>query len=162
MQAQLIQTYTDIYTRLSDLPKAIEQAQIELTATRLDLDRDEKAAKEISDSLRVEGKNDEERKAAKVVALTTLAVYQRFSQSANANRRSVAVQADLVDSLTRQFAAAGYQAKLHGAMLAYLAAAGAVSSVGDIQFNMGAKPVNVNGANGVHHMTAADAADLGL
>jgi hypothetical protein len=158
MQAQILSTYTDIMARLDDLPKAIEQAQIELTATRLDLDRDEKAAKEISESLAPRGNNDSERKANKLADLEKHLPYQRFAQSAAANRRSVAVQADLVDSLTRQFAAAGYQAKLHGSLLAYLAASGAVSSVGDINFNMGAKPMNGNG----QHMTAQDAADLGL
>ena len=155
MQAQLIQTYTDIMARFDDLPKAIEQAQVELTAIRLDLDRDEKAAKEISESLAPRGNNDTERKANKLADLEKHGPYQRFSQSATANRRIAAFQADQVDSLTRQFAAAGYQAKLHGSLLAYLAAAGTVTSGGDINFNMGAKPSN-------GHMTAADAADIGL
>lgn len=157
MQRELIATYTDIMGRLSDLPLAIEQAQIELTATRLDLDRDEKAAKEISDSLRVEGKNDEERKAAKLAALSAHTVYQRFAQSAAANRRSVAVQADLVDGLTRQFAAVGYQSKLHASLLSFLAAAGAVTPAGDANFYV-TKAANGNG----QHMTAQDAAALGL
>ena len=157
MQRELIATYTDIMGRLSDLPLAIEQAQIELTATRLDLDRDEKAAKEISDSLRVEGKNDEERKAAKLAALSAHTVYQRFAQSANANRRSVAVQSDLVDSLTRQFAAAGYQSKLHASLMSFLAASGAVTPAGDANFY----PTKATNGNG-QHMTVQDAADLGL
>jgi hypothetical protein len=161
MQAQLIATYTDIMGRLVDLPAAIEQAQVELTATRLDLDRDEKAVKDIADSLPPRGANDSERKANKLTDLAGHAPYQRFSQSANANRRSVAVQADQVDSLIRQFTAAGYQAKLHAALLAYLAAAGAIAPDGDINFNMGAKP-HVNGNGAGQHMTAADAADLGL
>lgn len=159
MQAQqILEIYTDLMTKLDDLPLAIQQAQIELTATRLDLDRDEKAAKEIGDTLRVEGKNDEERKAAKVTTLKGHTVYQRFSQSADANRRSVAYQTDLVDHLTRQFTAVGYQAKLHAGLMAYLASAGAVSGVTDIQFSMGRNKAT----NGAAHMTAADAADLGL
>lgn len=160
MQAQQIVTiYADLMGRLDDLPQAIEAAQIELTATRLDLERDEKACKEISDSLSVEGSNDEKRKAAKAAILATHAPYQRFSQSAAANRRSVAVQSDAVDSLTRQFTAVGYQARLHAGLMAYLAAAGAVSGATDINFNMGRKAV---GSNGAGHMTAQDAADLGL
>jgi len=156
MQKQLIQTYTDIMGRLAELPAAIEQAQIELTAAKLDLDRDERTVKDIETATRGDGKNDEERKADKIAKLKADAIYQRWAQSADKGRREVAVLADQVDSLTRQFAAAGYAAKLHAGLLNYLAAAGAVSSVGDINFGMG-KPQGSNG-----HMTAADAADLGL
>lgn len=151
MQKELIQTYTDIMARLTALPPAIEQVQVELTAARLDLDRDERAVKDIEATTRGEGKNDEERKAAKAAALKADAVYGRWAKAADAGRREVAVLTDQVDSLTRQFAAAGYQSKLHAALLAYLAEAGAISPVGDIQFNMGAG-----------HITEADAADLGL
>lgn len=159
MQAQMIlETYTDLMTKLDDLPLAIQQAQTELTATRLDLDRDEKAAKEIGESLPPRGNNDSERKANKLADLKTHVVYQRFSQSADANRRSVAYQTDLVEHLTRQFTAVGYQAKLHAGLMAYLASAGAVSGATDIQFSMGRNKVT----NGAAHMTAADAADLGL
>ena len=157
MQAQMIQTYTDIMGRLAELPAAIEQAQIELTAAKLDLDRDERTVKDIETATRGDGKNDEERKADKIAKLKADAIYQRWAQSADKGRREVAVLADQVDSLTRQFAAAGYQSKLHAALLTYLAESGAVSSVGDISFNMGTKP-----SNGAGHMTAADAADLGL
>ena len=157
MQKQLIQTYTDIMGRLAELPAAIEQAQIELTAAKLDLGRDERTVKDIETQTRGEGKNDEERKADKIAKLKVDTAYQRWAQSADKGRREVAVLADQVDSLTRQFAAAGYQSKLHAAMLTYLAESGAVSSVGDISFNMGMKP-----GNGVGRMTAADAADLGL
>ena len=156
MQKQLIQTYTDIMGRLAELPAAIEQAQIELTAAKLDLDRDERTVKDIETQTRGEGKNDEERKVDKIAKLKTDAVYQRWSAAADKGRREVAVLADQVDSLTRQFAAAGYQSKLHAALLAFLAESGAISSVGDINFGMG-KPQGSNG-----HMTAADAADLGL
>ena len=157
MQRELIATYTDIMGRLSDLPLAIEQAQIELTATRLDLDRDEKAAKEIGESLAPRGNNDSERKANKLADLEKHLPYQRFAQSANANRRSVAVQSDLVDSLTRQFAAAGYQSKLHASLMAFLAASGAVTPAGDANFY----PTKATNGNG-QHMTVQDAADLGL
>ena len=156
MQKQLIQTYTDIMGRLAELPAAIEQAQIELTAAKLDLDRDERTVKDIETQTRGEGKNDEERKVDKIAKLKVDTVYQRWAQSADKGRREVAVLADQVDSLARQFAAAGYQSKLHAAMLTYLAESGAISSVGDINFGMG-KPQGSNG-----HMTAADAADLGL
>ena len=158
MQAQMIQTYHELMGRLAELPAAIEQAQIELTAARLDLDRDERAVKDIEIATRGEGKNDEERKADKIAKLKTDTVYQRWAQAADKGRREVAILADHVDSLTRQFAAVGYAAKLHAGLLNYLAAAGAVSSVGDINFNMGMK---ANG-NGAGHITAADAADLGL
>ena len=158
MQKQLIQTYTDIMGRLAELPAAIEQAQIELTAAKLDLDRDERTVKDIETATRGEGKNDEERKVDKIAKLKADAVYQRWAQSADKGRREVAVLADQVDSLNRQFGAAGYQSKLHAALLTYFAESGAVSSVGDISFGMG-KP---QGSNGAEHMTEADAADLGL
>ena len=156
MQAQMIQTYHELMGRLAELPAAIEQAQIELTAAKLDLDRDERTVKDIETATRGDGKNDEERKADKIAKLKADAIYQRWAQSADKGRREVAVLADQVDSLTRQFAAAGYQSKLHAALLAFLAESGAISSVGDINFGMG-KPQGSNG-----HMTAADAADLGL
>ena len=155
MQKQLIQTYTDIMGRLVELPARIEQVQIELTVARLDLDRDERAIKDIDLVTFGEGSNDEKRKADKIVRLKADPVYARWVASAAKGRAEVAILTDQVDSLTRQFAAAGYAAKLHGALLNYLAAAGAVSSVGDINFNMGK---NGNGAQ----VSAADAADLGL
>lgn len=158
MQAQMIQTYHELMGRLAELPAAIEQAQIELTAARLDLDRDERAVKDIEAQTFGEGPNDEKRKADKIAKLKADAVYGRWAQAADKGRREVAVLTDQVDSLTRQFAAVGYAAKLHAGLLNYLAAAGAVSSVGDINFNMGMK---ANG-NGAGHITAADAADLGL
>ena len=157
MQAQMIQTYHELMGRLAELPATIEQAQIELTAARLDLDRDERAVKDIEAQTFGEGPNDEKRKADKIAKLKADAVYGRWAQSADKGRREVAVLADQVDSLTRQFAAAGYQSKLHAALLTYLAESGAISSVGDLNFNMGTKP-----SNGAGHMTAADAADLGL
>ena len=156
MQAQMIQTYHELMGRLAELPAAIEQAQIELTAARLDLDRDERAVKDIEAQTFGEGPNDEKRKADKIAKLKADAVYGRWAQAADKGRREVAVLTDQVDSLARQFAAAGYQSKLHAAMLTYLAESGAISSVGDINFGMG-KPQGSNG-----HMTAADAADLGL
>lgn len=157
MQAEIIATYQDLMTRLATLPVAIEQAQIELTAAKLDLDRDERGVKDIETQTRGEGKNDEERKADKIAKLKADAVYQRWAQAADKSRREVAVLADQVDSLTRQFAAVGYQSKLHAGLMGFLAASGAVSAVGDIQFHMG----KTNG-NGAAHVTAADAADLGL
>ena len=159
MQKELIATYTDIMGKLATLPGEIEAVQTELTAAKLDLDRDERTVKEIKAQtmLTAEGSNAEKREADCAAKLKTDAVYQRWAQSADKGRRAVAVLADQVDSLTRQFAAVGYQSKLHAAMLAFLAESGAVSSVGDISFNMGSKPTGADG-----HITEADAADLGL
>lgn len=110
--------------------------------------------------LTAEGSNAEKREADCAAKLKASPVYTRWAKAADDGRRAVAVLTDQADSLTRQFAAAGYQSKLHAAMLAYLAESGAVSSVGDLNFNMGSKPAN--GANGYGHIEAADAADLGL
>lgn len=160
MQKELIATYTDIMGRLHDLPAAIEQAQIELTAAKLDLDRDERAVKDIEASTFGDGPNDDRRKADKIAKLKGDTTYQRWVQAADKGRREVAHLSDQVDSLTRQFAAAGYQSKLHGNLLSFLAASGAVTPDGDVNF-YASKP-SVNAINGTGHMTEADAADLGL
>jgi hypothetical protein len=164
MQKQLIETYTDLMTKLAQLPAAIEQVQIELTAAKLDLERDEKSAKEIEATTRGEGKNDDERKAAKLVALKADAVYVRFAKAVEAGRRDVAVLGDQVESLTRQYGAVTYQAKLHAAMLEMVTGAGLTGQ--DVNFytpaqlaaTVPATYAHVNGGTA----TAADAADLGL
>lgn len=158
MQKEIIRTYAELMTKLDDLPGEIAAVQTELTAARLDLDRDERGVKDIEAQIFGEGTNDEKRKADKIAKLKADAVYQRWARAADRGRREVAVLSDQVEGLTRQFAAVGYQARLHAGLMNYLAASGAVTPAGDMNFNMGGKPSN--GANG--HVTAADAADIGL
>jgi len=79
------------------------------------------------------------------------------SAEARAGRDAIARLTNDVDNLTRQFAAVGYQAKLHAALLGYLAAAGAVQPV-DVSFGMGVSGNHTD--NGT--VTPADAAAIGL
>jgi hypothetical protein len=167
MQQQLIATYNDLMSKLGSLPVAIEQVQIELTAAKLDLERDEKALKDIEVNTRGEGSNDDQRKADKAAKLKADIAYARFAQAADAGRREVAVLAAQVDSLTRQYSAVTYQAKLHAALLEMVTGAGLKPQ--DVNFYspaqlaaMPAPHITPNGANSGHTMTAADAADLGL
>jgi uncharacterized protein with NAD-binding domain and iron-sulfur cluster len=158
MQAQLIQTYQQLMTELHNLPNEIATVQTDLNAAKMQLSASEKTLADIEaqTALNVEGKNAEERKARLAQTLKLDAVYVRWSKAADIERADVANLTNNYDLLVRQFAAVGYAAKLHAGLLTYLAESGAISSVGDINFGMG-KPQGSNG-----HMTAADAADLGL
>ena len=157
------QTYQDLMKRLRELPAEITAAQIDLTATKLDLDTAEKSAKEIADTLPVRGNNEAERKANKLTDLQTDAAYQEHNQTAIAKRRSIAYQTDAVAAMEREFNSVRYQAKLHAEYMALLAND---TTATDISFNMdaagksAAQVQRVNGSNG--HVTAQDAADIGL
>ena len=160
MQAQIIQTYLDLMIHLDTLPKEIAACQTDLNAAKMQLSTSEKTLADIEaqTALNVEGKNAEERKARLAQTLKLDAVYVRWAKAADLERQAVAKLTTELDLLVRQFGAVGYAAKLHAELMGFLAASGAISTVGDINFNMGTK---ANG-NGAGHMTAADAADLGL
>ncbi len=164
MQAQILATYTDLMTKLNTLPDEIAAAQTDLNAAKMQLGTSEKTLADIEaqTALGVEGKNAEERKARLTQTLKADAVYVRWAKAADLERADVAKLTVEADMLLRQFAAVGYAAKLHAGLMAYLAAAGAVSNVGDINFNMGKPQTQANGNGAGQHMTAADAADLGL
>ena len=160
MQAQILATYADLMTRLDTLPKEIADVQTDLNAAKMQLAASEKTLADIEaqTALNVEGKNAEERKAKLAQALKADAVYVRWAKAADLERQDVAKLTTELDLFIRQFGAVGYAAKLHAELMGFLAASGAISSVGNIIFNMGTK---ANG-NGAGYMTAADAADLGL
>lgn len=160
MQAQILATYADLMTRLDTLPKEIADVQTDLNAAKMQLAASEKTLADIEaqTALNVEGKNAEERKAKLAQALKADAVYVRWAKAADLERQDVAKLTTELDLFIRQFGAVGYAAKLHAELMGFLAASGAISSVGNINFNMGTK---ANG-NGAGYMTAADAADLGL
>ena len=160
MQAQILATYADLMTRLDTLPKEIAAVQTDLNAAKMQLATSEKTLADIEaqTALNVEGKNAEERKARLAQALKADAVYVRWAKAADVERQDVAKLTTELDLYIRQFGAVGYAAKLHAELMGFLGSSGAISAVGDINFNMG-KPVNGNGAG---HMTAADAAELGL
>ncbi len=159
---QLIATYNDLMASLATLPDEIVAVQNELTEAKSRLALHEQAMKEISAdmALTIEGKNAEERAAKLTQTLKLHGVYQKRAELASVERISVATLTNDVDNLIRQFTAAGYQAKLHSAMVAYFAAAGAVAPQ-DVQFYSGGKSITTNGkANG--NVTAEDAAAIGL
>ena len=160
MQAQILATYADLMTRLDTLPKEIAAVQTDLNAAKMQLATSEKTLADIEaqTALNVEGKNAEERKARLVQTLKLDAVYVRWSKAADLERQGVAKLTTELDLLVRQFGAVGYAAKLHAELMHFLGSSGAISTVGDINFNMGTK---ANG-NGAGYMTATDAADLGL
>ena len=159
MQDELIATYTSLMTSLATLPEEIAAAQSDLTSAKIALGAAERELERIEAEilLTVEGKNAEERKARLSLALKGHAFYAKIAAEALGWRKDIAVLTNDVDNLTRQFAAVGYQAKLHAALLGYLAAAGAVPV--DVSFGMGGKS-SAPATNGA--VTAADAAEIGL
>jgi len=160
MQKEIIRTYAELMTKLDDLPGEIAAVQTDLNAAKMQLSTSEKTLDDIEAQtlLNVDGKNAEERKAKLAATLKGDQVYTRWYKAAAVERQEVAALTNDVTRLTNQFAAVGYQARLHAGLMNYLAASGAVTPAGDMNFNMGAKPSNA--ANG--HVTAADAADIGL
>ena len=159
MHQQLIETYTSLMADLMNLPEEIAAAQSDLTKSKFSLDQCTKEMDRIEaeTSLTVEGKNAEERKARLALALNSSVLYGKLAGEETGWRKDIAKLTNDVDNLTRQFTAVGYAAKLHAAMLAYLAGPGAQQPVGDVSFGMGGKTHMSNGA-----VTAADAADIGL
>ncbi len=163
---QLIATYNDLMTSLATLPDEIAAAQNDLTGIKIELGKVEQEAKDMAAAaaLTIEGKNAEERAAKLTQALRLNAKYQTWVKALDGLRADAARLTNDVDNLTRQFTAVGYQAKLHSAMVAYFAAAGAVApgaNALDVQFYSGGKQHTTNGkANG--NVTAEDAAAIGL
>ncbi len=163
MHSIVEQTYRELMESLDRLPAKIKAEQIELTALKLDLERDEKLAKDIADTLPVRGSNEGERKANKIADLRTCEEYQRYSQAADAGRKAIAYQTDIVADIERQFNSVRYQAKLHAEYMALLAND---TTAQDISFNMdvtgksAAQVARVNGSNGT--VTPEDAAQIGL
>ena len=164
MHQQLINQYTDIMASLANLPGEIAAVQTDLNAAKLQLATSDRTLADIEaqTALNVEGKNAEERKARLTQALKADAVYVRWSKAADTERADVAKLTTEYDRLTREFAAVGYAARLTASMAEMLAAMGP-SKAQDVQFNMdasGKSAAVLTGSNG--HMTAQDAADLGL
>ena len=164
MHQQLINQYTDIMADLGNLPGAIAAVQTDLNAAKLQLAVSERTLADIEaqTALNVEGKNAEERKARLSQALKADPVYIRWAKAADVERADIAKLTTEYDRLTRQFAAVGYAARLTASMAEMLAAMGP-NTAQDVQFNMdaaGKSAALVNGSNG--HVTAQDAADLGL
>jgi len=164
MHQQLINQYTDIMASLANLPGEIAASQTDLNAAKAQLATSDRTLADIEaqTALNVEGKNAEERKARLTQALKADAVYVRWAKAADVERADIAKLTTEFDRLTRQFAAVGYAARLTAATMEMLAAMGP-NKAGDIEFHMdasGKSAAVINGSNG--HVTAQDAADIGL
>jgi chromosome segregation ATPase len=164
MHQQLISQYTDIMASLANLPGEIAAVQTDLNAAKAQLATSDRTLADIEaqTALNVEGKNAEERKARLTQALKADAVYVRWAKAADVERADIAKLTTEFDRLSREFAAVGYAARLTASAMEMLAAMGP-NKAGDISFNMdaaGKSAAVINGSNG--HVTAQDAADIGL
>ena len=164
MHQQLISQYTDIMASLANLPGEIAAVQTDLNAAKAQLATSDRTLADIEaqTALNVEGKNAEERKARLSQALKADAVYIRWDKAAAVERADIAKLTTEYDRLTREFAAVGYAARLTAAAMEMLAAMGP-NTAQDVQFNMdaaGKSAAVLNASNG--HVTAQDAADIGL
>lgn len=161
MQQQMINTYTDLMTALDELPDSISLVQEQITVLKLSAAEHERrlAQREAILIQQAEGKNAELRKAALEQLKTSDIVYRNELRYLLANQEELAQEQDALDKLTRQYGAVCYQARLHAALLAYLGSAGAPVRREEAPF-MAHKPAN--GSNLHVHVTAADAAELGL
>ena len=171
MHQQLISQYINIMASLDNLPGAIAAVQTDLNAAKTQLTTSERTLADIEaqTALNVEGKNAEERKAKLAQALKTDTVYIRWDKAAAVERADVARLTTELDRLSREFAAVGYAARLTAAAMEMLAAMGP-NKAGDIDFHMdgagksmaqiGRVNGSTNGSTG--HVTAQDAADIGL
>ena len=162
MQDELIATYAQLMTSLETLPEEIAAVQSDLTKSKFSLAQCETEMDrlEAEQSLTVEGKNAEERKAKLALALKAHTFHAKLAAEAMGWRKDIARLTNDVDNLTRQFTAVGFQARLHASLLAYLAAAAAPGQPIDVSFGMGSKSNNNHTGNGT--VTPADAAAIGL
>ena len=159
MHEQVIATYRSLMTSLATLPDEIAAAQADLTVAKFDLATADKLLAEIeaAQTLNVEGKNAEERKARLAHELSLRGDYRATTSKRSEAQRTVNMLTNDVDNLTRQFAAVGYATKLHAGLMAYLATA-APGKEFDVTFGADtAIAVNGNGT-----ITAVDAEELGL
>ena len=164
MHQQLISQYASIMASLDNLPGEIAAVQTDLNAAKAQLATSDRTLADIEaqTALNVEGKNAEERKARLMQTLKADPVYVRWAKAADVERADIAKLSTEYDRLTREFAAVGYAARLTASMAEMLAAMGP-NKAQDVQFNMdasGKSAALVNGSNG--HVTAQDAADIGL
>ena len=166
MHQQLIDTYKALMASLTHLPLEIQAAQSDLNDARRTA-ADTKRLLDEAEMLAVanaEGSNAEKRKADATIKLAGNGSFQRLSAALRKEQAEVAALQTEVDGLTNQFAAVGYQARLHAALFTFLGSAGApipanLDGLGDVVF----QPVNyAQRGNGNSYVTAEDAAQIGL
>ena len=146
-------------TSLANLPNEIKAAQVDLSNAKATLAKAEDEMKYIEKTAPTNGSNADERKANLARYLASSARYQVLQRD-QANAESAISRLTIDEKhYTNQFAAVGFQARLHAGLMAYLAASGAVMP----EFNF--TPVYTKNGNGFNHgdeMTEVDAAELGL
>lgn len=162
----LIDTYQQLMVSLANLPAEIEAAQGDLADvkraaadTKRLMEQHEQAA-----SLRIEGKNADERKAKLALALANDNAFQRLTAAQRKEQTDIDALTIEVESLTRQYGAVCFQAQLHASLLQYLGNAKApadvrLDSLNDVVF----QPTQyTTRSNGNSYVTAEDAAAIGL
>lgn len=169
MNQELIDTYRRLMTSLQNLPDEIAAAQTDLGLAKMKQADTKRRMDDIEMMLAgtVEGSNDTKRKAALADALKGHRAYQDTLGLYRADSAEVAALNIEADKLNARFAAVGYQARLHAALLTWLGSAGVpvnLDKLGDVMFQAppvkGAEhnPPYVNG----NTVTADDAAAMGL
>lgn len=166
MQQQLIDTYKALMASLATLPLEIQAAQSNLNEVRRTA-ADTKRLLDEAETVAIanaEGSNAEKRKADASLKLAGNLAYQRLAAALRKEQADVAALQTEVDSLTNQFAAVGYQARLHAGLFAFLGSAGTpvpanLDGLGDVVFQPTQYTLRGNGNS---YVTADDAAQIGL
>lgn len=167
MKEQILEQYKALMVSLANLPAEIQAAQGDLADVRRQaadtkrlLDQHEQAA-----SLRIEGKNADERKAKLALALANDNAFQRLTAAQRKEQTDIDALTIEVESLTRQYGAVCFQAQLHAGLMQYLSNAKApvallpTDSLGDVVFQPTQYTARTNGNS---YVTADDAASIGL
>lgn len=166
MHQQLIDTYRALMASLTHLPLEIQATQGDLNEARRTA-ADTKRLLDEAEMMAVanaEGANAEKRKADASLRLAGNAAFQRLTAALRKEQAEVALLQAEVDGLTNQFAAVGYQARLHAGLFTFLGSAGApipatLDGLGDVVF----QPTQyTTRSNGNSYVTAEDAAQIGL
>ena len=168
MKEQILEQYKALMVSLSNLPAEIQAAQGDLADvkrqaadTKRLLEQHEQAA-----SLRIEGKNADERKAKLALALASDNTFQLLTNAQRKEQADIDALTIEVESLTRQYGAVCFQAQLHAGLMQYLSNAKApvavlpTDTLGDVMF----QPTQYapRTTNGNSYVTADDAAIIGL
>lgn len=162
MKEQILGQYKALMVSLSNLPAEVAAAQGDLADikrnaadTKRLLEQHEQAA-----SLRIEGKNAEERKAKLALALASDSTFQRLTAAQRKEQQDIDAITIEAEMLTRQYGAVCFQAQLLAGLMQYLGNAKApvevlpTDSLGDVVF--------APRTNGNSYVTADDAAAIGL
>lgn len=165
MQRQMIDTYQNLMASLEELPDTMSLVQKQITDLRLQAANHERTLAQREALLlgQAEGKNAELRKAALIQLQAADRIYSTEQRLLLQVQEELSKAQDHMTTLERQYGAVCYQSRLHAALLAYLANAGAPVRKEEVQF-MPAPQIKLTSHNNYAgaQVTAADAAELGL